>query len=259
MCGWLCASMSGLTRSATRATRAAASTASAVEPIELAGRFDVDRHAGRARPRARARSALLPTPVNTIWSGRKPQRSATSTSPIELASARLPSALQQAHDGQRRIGLERVVDRVRVAAERGVERAVGGADGAGAVDVARACRRGAAMSLERRRRRRDAAGAVEAVEAGTLDAIGDRVAAQAAAGSTPRLRGIILSRGLPTRRSAAIMSDPSPVSHRRHRCADPALPGRRSGRRGSRSSASTGARCSTSPTSSPASTTRPRT
>ena len=42
---------------------------------------------------ARSSSAAdLPTPVNTMSRGVKPQRSATSTSPIELASTRLPSA-----------------------------------------------------------------------------------------------------------------------------------------------------------------------
>ena len=61
------------------------------QPIELAGRFHVD---GEQVERHGAFEFVrrLPTPVKTISSGRKPQRSATSTSPIELASAPLPSA-----------------------------------------------------------------------------------------------------------------------------------------------------------------------
>ena len=45
--------------------------------------------------------------------------------------------VQQAHDGQRRVGLERVMNGVRIAVERLVERRVGGANRAGVVDVAR--------------------------------------------------------------------------------------------------------------------------
>ena len=89
-------------------------------------------------PSATARSisaALLPTPVNTISSGRKPHRMATSTSPSELASAALPSAAHQPNDAERRIGLQRVVNGMRAVAERVVQAAVGGADAVGVVDV----------------------------------------------------------------------------------------------------------------------------
>ena len=127
--------MSGLTRNATRAT---VPCATARWSMRSSSPGDSTLMASRPSDTARSISAaLLPTPVNTIWSGRKPQRSATSTSPSELASPWLPSDAQQPDHGQRRIGLERVVNGVRVAVERLVERRVGGANQVGVVDVAR--------------------------------------------------------------------------------------------------------------------------
>ena len=100
-------------------------------------------------------AADLPTPVNTM-SRRREARAlrATSISQIELASAALPSVAQQARDRQRRVGLERVVQRVRIVAECVVDRAVP------LRGAARRCRRRAACrrrrrwpTAERRRRR----------------------------------------------------------------------------------------------------------
>ena len=76
MCGWLFASMSGLTRSATRATRPCRAR-DRLDALELAGRLDVDRLEAERRPRARARRRDLPTPVNTICAGAKPAARAT--------------------------------------------------------------------------------------------------------------------------------------------------------------------------------------
>ena len=91
MCGWLRASMSGLTRSATRAVVPRARAMAAMR-VELARRLDVDRLAGRATIGALELGRVLPTPVNTICDGSNPARSATSISPIEFASAPLPSS-----------------------------------------------------------------------------------------------------------------------------------------------------------------------
>ena len=136
MFGWLCASMSGFTRSATRATRPAARARAAMRSSSPADSALIapDVH---ARSRAPARPRVLPTPVKTMSRGAKPARSATWISPPELASARLPSARSTRTIAERRVGLERVVDRVRILAERGVDRAVGVADRARAVDVGR--------------------------------------------------------------------------------------------------------------------------
>ena len=92
---------------------------------------------------ARASSASdLPTPVKTISAGVKPARSATSISPPELASAAVPSARSSRAMRQRGVGLQRVVQRVRIAGERLVDLAVTGRDHRGAVGVERGAEAG---------------------------------------------------------------------------------------------------------------------
>ena len=124
MCGWLRASMSGLTRTATRARMP---RAAAIASIRSSSPSDSALMLRRPRSIARASSAsVLPTPVKTISAGVKPARSATSISPTGIGVGGGAEAAQQAGDGQRRVGLQRVVQRVRVAGERLVDLAVDG-------------------------------------------------------------------------------------------------------------------------------------
>ena len=122
MCGWLRASMSGLTRSATRAV---VCCICAIDAIRCSSPADSALMTPDRSEIARSSSAsVLPTPVNTICDGRNPARSATSISPPELASAAAAELAQQARNRQRRVGLQRVVEPVRIAA-RALRRAPG--------------------------------------------------------------------------------------------------------------------------------------
>ena len=88
MCGWLLASTSGFTRSATRVRRPWR-----IDSASMRSSSPRDSALMALRPSATARAisaALLPTPVKTIWCGRKPALSATSISPTELQSALAP-------------------------------------------------------------------------------------------------------------------------------------------------------------------------
>ena len=122
-------------------------------PIELAGRFDVDRQQAQRHGAIDLAGALADSGEHDL-SGRKPQRSATSTSPMRVRIGVAAERAHQPHDRQRRVRLERVVNRVRIAVERGVQRAVGGADGVGVVDVGRGADRGGDLVRAARRRRR---------------------------------------------------------------------------------------------------------
>ena len=73
--------------------------------VELA-----DRQASRP---AASSSSVLPTPENTIRSGANPARSAARSSPPETMSAPAPRSPQQAQQGARAVGLERVADAMR--------------------------------------------------------------------------------------------------------------------------------------------------
>jgi hypothetical protein len=89
MFGWLLASISGLTRSATRASRLSDRAMAAIRSSSPA-----DSALIVPTPSAIANacsSRVLPSPVKTISAGVNPARSATRTSPPEFASARLPS------------------------------------------------------------------------------------------------------------------------------------------------------------------------
>ncbi len=107
-----------------------------VEPIEFARRLDVDGvhvegdGAGELGRR-------LPDPREDDVARREP----AAQGDVDLAHRiGVDAAAERAHQpdqGQRGVGLERVVDGVRAHAEGGIEPLVGVADGAGAVDVAR--------------------------------------------------------------------------------------------------------------------------
>ena len=66
-------------------------------------------------------SRVLPTPVKTMSVGAKPARSATSHLAAGVGVGAAAERSQQSHDGQRRVGLQRVVNRVRVRGERIVD------------------------------------------------------------------------------------------------------------------------------------------
>ncbi len=135
MCACVLASMSGFTRRATRAftprARASASMRSASPSDSMLMAFTPRRHgavefvARLADAREHDLRRLEP----------RPQRRLDLAARVRVgAGAQFP---EEAQDGQRRVRLQRVVDRVRVALERRVERRVGVADEGGAVDVDR--------------------------------------------------------------------------------------------------------------------------
>ena len=78
------------------------------------------------RSRASSSARVLPTPVKTMSPGAKPARSATSISPPEFASAPAPSARRRRTTRERRVGLDGVVQPMRIAGE-GARRARGSA------------------------------------------------------------------------------------------------------------------------------------
>ncbi len=134
MCGWLLASMSGLTRSATRA-RDVLRDGALIDAIELARRFDVDREQPERHRAIDLGGALADAGKHDlIGTEAAPQRHVHFAERIGVGVA--AERLQQPHHRQRRIGLQRVVNGVRIAVEGVVQRRVGGANGAGVVDVA---------------------------------------------------------------------------------------------------------------------------
>ena len=140
MCGWLIASTSGFTRSATRAS---VPRAFAIAAMRSSSPADSALMAFTPMPTARSSSScVLPTPVKTIAEGANPARRATSISPPEFASARAAELLEERRDRERGVGLERVVQRVRIRAERRIDRAVARRDLSRAVDVDRRSRAG---------------------------------------------------------------------------------------------------------------------
>ena len=151
MCGWLRASMSGFTR---RATRALVRWARARPPIRSSSPGD---------------SALIVCTPSTIARsssvGRLADAGEDDAGWIEPGSKRdfdLPDGVcvgpaaklaQQPRNGQRRVGLERIVESVRHAAQCRVQLAVGGADRRCIVDV-RGRADGGGDGVERERGRR---------------------------------------------------------------------------------------------------------
>ena len=138
MFGWLLASMSGLTRSATRATRPCAPRDRG-DAIELAGGFGVD-----GADASRDRVLELVARLADAGEDDVRRREARALRDRDLAAGvRIGAAAeraQQAYDRQRRVRLQRVMDRVRVRCERVVDGAIRFADRARAVDVGRRAR-----------------------------------------------------------------------------------------------------------------------
>ena len=133
MCGWLRASMSGLTRSATRARRPAARAAASIRSISPADSALIER---RSSPTARASSAarLADAGEDDLAGGEAgPERGVDLAARVRVGQA--AQAAEQAHEGEVGVRLERVVQRVRHVGERGVERGDPLADRVGAVDV----------------------------------------------------------------------------------------------------------------------------
>jgi hypothetical protein len=158
MFGWLLASMSGLTRTATRATTPCAA-AIRRDAIELAGRLDVD-----GPDTCRDRGVELSAGLSDAGEHGIRRLEAGAQRHLQFAhrNSRRPCsrAAQQAQDGERRVGLEGVVHGVRIAGERVIDRRVRVADGARAVDVD-----------------------------GRAGVLGDRSKAHAVAGEMPVLKG----------------------------------------------------------------------
>ena len=125
-----------------------------IETIELARRLDVDRGKVRARPRDSSSSArLADAGEDDLRSGRMPaaQRHLDFADRVGVGAG-CRGRFSSRAIAERGVRLERVVDCVRVIAERLVDRAVGAQDGAGAVDVDTACRRARRSPTARRRR-----------------------------------------------------------------------------------------------------------
>ena len=237
MCGWLFASMSGLTRTATRAARperVAIASTRASSPA--------DSTLMALRPSATAHSSSagdLPTPVNTISAAEtRPSRDLDLPDRVGVG-ARCRARAAARDERQRRVRLERVVNRVRVAAERLVELAVA------LRAAAPRCRRTRACPGLRRSPR--------ASTPSQTSSCGVREKPIRPVGLSRLIRYPTLIRHVcrPAARHR-------PTLRRLDRDADPALPARAISSPGRRSSASTGARCSTSRTSSSAGTTRPK-
>ena len=152
MCGWLRASMSGLTRIATRA-RVCRVARDGVDALELARRLGVDGLDAEV-------DRLRQLGVRLADAGEDDLRrdEAGAQRDVDLAAGvgvgAAAEAAQQARDRQRRVGLERVVQRVRVRRERLVDGAVARGDGRGAVDVERRAVGGGERRRAARRRRR---------------------------------------------------------------------------------------------------------
>ena len=118
MCGWLCASTSGFTRSATRTRRPWAS-GQRIDPVEFAGRFGVDRlQVERDRPFELLRRLADPGEDDLVGPEPGTYRQRDLADGIGVGM-RAPLA-NQACDGERRIRLQRVVHRVRPARSRPV-------------------------------------------------------------------------------------------------------------------------------------------
>ena len=135
MWGWLRASMSGLTRMATRA-RVWRARAMRVDALELAFRLGVDRldaEVDRLRQLGVRLADAGEDDLRRDEAGAQRDVDLAAGIRVDLAA----QAAQQAHDRQRRVGLERVVHRVRVRREGLVRGAVAGGDRRGAVDVER--------------------------------------------------------------------------------------------------------------------------
>ena len=135
MCGWLFASMSGLTRSATRAvtpSRAAIASTRASSPT--------DSTLIALRPSGTAHSSSagdLPTPVKTMSAAEKPAFASQLDFPDRVRVGGAAELAQRARETERGVGLERVMEPVRMAAEGVVDRAVALAQHGGAVHVDR--------------------------------------------------------------------------------------------------------------------------
>ena len=111
MCGWLCASMSGLTRTATRAVSPRAVAIASMRSISPSDSALMLRERRGSMARSSSASDLADAGEDDFLAGVNPARSATSISPPELASAAAPRPRSSRGDRQRRVGFERVVER----------------------------------------------------------------------------------------------------------------------------------------------------
>ena len=142
MCGWLRASMSGLTRSATRA-RVCALARERVDPLELALRLRVDGLDAEIDRLRQLRGGLADAGEDDLRRNESgAQRDVDLAAGVRVGAA--AQAAQQPRDRQRRVRLERVVHRVRIR-RRTPRRSRGSAPRS-----SRRCRRRAACPRPRR-------------------------------------------------------------------------------------------------------------
>ena len=119
--------------SVARATRASVPSARAISSMRASSPADSALIVFTPRLGELQLLAVLPTPVKAIAAGVNPARRATSiTAGVRVGCA--AEIAQQARDRERRGGLQRVVERMRIASEGGVYRSV-------AVWSPRRCRR----------------------------------------------------------------------------------------------------------------------
>ena len=135
MFGWLSASMSGFTRSATAAWRDCA-RGELGDAVQLTGDSALIAPTSAAIAYSSS-SRVFPTPVKTMSRGANPARAGHLNLAGRIGVRPAADGLQQPRDGERRVRFERVMNGVRIRGERAIDRAVRVADGAGAVDVGR--------------------------------------------------------------------------------------------------------------------------
>ena len=135
MCGWLFASMSGLTRIATRATRPSRAAIASRRASSPADSTLIAFHAERHRA-FELRGRLADAGEDDVG-GREARLARHLDFPDRVRVGRAAQLAQQPRDRERRVRLSARSAAVRIVAERGVDRAVALAQHGGAVDVDR--------------------------------------------------------------------------------------------------------------------------
>ena len=135
MCGWLFASMSGLTRTRDACSRAEPCR-DRFDARELAGRLDVDRLQAERHGALELGGRLADAGEDDVGR-RKPGLARQLDLPDRVRVGGAAELAQRAREAERGIRLERVVQAVRMGAESGVDRTIAIAQHRRAVDVDR--------------------------------------------------------------------------------------------------------------------------
>ena len=107
-----------------------------LDPIELARRFDVDRLEAERHSAVELRSRFPDARKHNVR-GLKPGLAGELNFPDRICVGRASELAHQPRDRERRVRLEGVMERVRIAAERGVDGAIPRSERRGAVNVHR--------------------------------------------------------------------------------------------------------------------------